>query len=134
MLIKYKLKDQIKIIASGKAIDAFDIVKFKALGADAIGMARSFMLSLGCIQARECNLDTCPVGVATQDEDLVEALVVEDKNVRVKNYHAKTILALKELVSAMGKSSINDITAKDVFRRNKAGDLSSLEQIYFSEN
>ncbi|TCI84681.1 FMN-binding glutamate synthase family protein [Tenacibaculum sp. M341] len=131
MLIKYNLKDQIKIIASGKAIDAFDIVKLKALGADAVGMARSFMLSLGCIQARECNLDTCPVGVATQNEDLVEALVVEDKNVRVKNYHNKTILALKEVVAAMGKNSIDEIEAKDVFRRNKAGDISSLEEIYY---
>lgn len=131
-LIKYNLKDQIKIIASGKAIDAFDIIKLKAMGADAIGMARSFMLSLGCIQARECNLDTCPVGVATQNEDLVEALVVEDKNVRVKNYHSKTILALKEMVSAMGKSSIKEIKAKDVFRRNRSGDLASLDEIYFS--
>ncbi len=131
-LKKYNLEHQIKIIASGKAIDAFDIIKLKALGADAIGMARSFMLSLGCIQARECNLDTCPVGVATQNEDLVEALVVEDKNVRVKNYHSKTILAVKEVVAAMGKHSIDEIEAKDVFRRNKAGDLTSLEEIYFS--
>ncbi len=132
-LIKYNLKNQIKIIASGKAIDAFDLVKLKAMGADAMGMARSFMLSLGCIQARECNLDTCPVGVATQDEDLVEALVVEYKNVRVKNYHDKTIAALKEMVSAMGKNSINDIEAKHVFRRNKAGDITSLDKIYFQE-
>jgi glutamate synthase domain-containing protein 2 len=131
-LIKYNLKDKIKIIASGKAIDAFDIIKFKAMGADAIGMARSFMLSLGCIQARECNLDTCPVGVATQDEDLVEALVVENKNVRVKNYHANTIAAVKEVVSAMGKKSIDDVLAKDVFRRNKAGNITSLEDIYFN--
>ncbi|WP_075342005.1 FMN-binding glutamate synthase family protein [Tenacibaculum agarivorans] len=132
-LVKYNLKDQIKIIASGKAIDAFDIVKLMAIGADAIGMARSFMLSLGCIQARECNLDTCPVGVATQDEDLVEALVVADKNVRVKNYHSKTILAVKEVVSAMGKSSIAEVGAKDIFRRNKAGDITSLSTIYFAE-
>ncbi|CAL2093051.1 Glutamate synthase domain-containing protein 2 [Tenacibaculum sp. 190524A05c] len=131
-LVKHKLKDQIKIIASGKAIDAFDIIKLKAMGADAIGMARSFMLSLGCIQARECNLDTCPVGVATQDEDLVEALVVADKNVRVKNYHAKTIAAVKEVVSSMGKKSIDEVTSKDIFRRNKAGDISSLEEIYFN--
>jgi Glutamate synthase domain 2 len=78
-LKQFKLRHEIKIIASGKIIDAFDIVKYLALGADAVGMARSFMLSLGCIQARECNLDTCPVGVATQDEDLNEALVVEQK-------------------------------------------------------
>ncbi|MDY0781102.1 FMN-binding glutamate synthase family protein [Tenacibaculum sp. IB213877] len=132
-LVKYNLKDQIKIIASGKAIDAFDIVKLKAMGADAVGMARSFMLSLGCIQARECNLDTCPVGVATQDEDLVEALVVEYKNVRVKNYHDKTIDALKEMVAAMGKNSINDIEAKHVFRRNKGGEITSFDKIYFTE-
>jgi len=129
-LQKYKLRDQIRIIASGKAIDAFDIVKFLALGADTVGMARSFMLSLGCIQARECNLDSCPVGVATQDEDLVEALVVGDKNIRVKNYHEKTIKAVKELVSAMGKNTIQEVTADDVFRRNKAGDIASLNEVY----
>ncbi|WP_275314714.1 FMN-binding glutamate synthase family protein [Tenacibaculum bernardetii] len=129
-LQKYQLKEQIKIIASGKAIDAFDIIKYKALGADVIGMARSFMLSLGCIQARECNLDTCPVGVATQDEDLVEALVVEDKNVRVKNYHIKTITAVKEVVAAMGKESISDIKAKHIFRRNKEEEITPLNVIY----
>lgn len=129
-LKKYKLKEQIKIIASGKAIDAFDVVKYLALGADVIGMARSFMLSLGCIQARECNLDTCPVGVATQDEDLVKALVVKYKNERVKNYHSKTIDAVKEVVAAMGKNTISDITSRHVFRRSKAGDIVSLDEIY----
>ncbi len=132
-LVKYKLKEQIKIIASGKAIDAFDIVKLMAMGADAVGMARSFMLSLGCIQARECNLDSCPVGVATQNEDLVEALVVEDKNIRVKNYHSKTIEAVKEVVAAMGKHAITEVQSKDVFRRNKAGDIVSLEEVYFKK-
>jgi len=117
-------------LASGKAIDAFDIVKFLALGADVVGMARSFMLSLGCIQARECNLDSCPVGVATQDEDLVEALVVGAKNIRVKNYHNKTVNAVKELVSAIGKHSIKEVKAKDVFRRNKAGNISSFDEVY----
>ena len=121
-------------MASGKAIDAFDVVKFLALGADTVGMARSFMLSLGCIQARECNLDTCPVGVATQDKDLGDALVVKSKNVRVKNYHNKTIKAVKELVSAMGKQSIQDVKAKDVYRRNKAGEITSFEEVYENDN
>jgi glutamate synthase domain-containing protein 2 len=130
-LKKYKLKDQIKIIASGKAIDAFDVVKYIALGADAIGMARSFMLSLGCIQARECNLDTCPVGVATQDDNLVKALVVEKKNVRVKNYHDKTILAVKEMVAAMGIDSISDVKPNQVFRRKEEEEIVSLEEVYY---
>lgn len=132
-LKKYGLRNQIKIIASGKAVDAFDVVKSLALGADAIGMARSFMLSLGCIQARECNLDTCPVGVATQNEDLVEALVVEYKNVRVKNYHEKTIAAVKEFVAAMGKKSISEVKPKHVFRRDKDGNITSFDKIYYKE-
>lgn len=131
LLKQYNLKHQIKIIASGKAVDAFDIVKYLALGADAIGMARSFMLSLGCIQARECNLDTCPVGVATQDEDLVEALVVAQKNVRVKNYHHKTIASVKEMVSVIGLDSIEDLQPNQVFRRRKDEEIVSLEEIYY---
>ncbi|WP_439128493.1 FMN-binding glutamate synthase family protein [Polaribacter sp.] len=131
LLVKYRLKNQIKIIASGKAVDAFDVVKLMALGADAVGMARSFMLSLGCIQARECNLDTCPVGVATQDEDLVKALVVEKKNIRVKNYHDKTIQSVKEMVAAMGLDSIANVKANQVFRRRKDEEVVSLEKVYF---
>ncbi|WP_299061867.1 FMN-binding glutamate synthase family protein [uncultured Polaribacter sp.] len=131
LLIKYNLKNQIKIIASGKAIDAFDIVKLIALGADSIAMARSFMLSLGCIQARECNLDSCPVGVATQDESLVKALVVEKKNVRVKNYHDETIAAVKGVVAAMGIASIADLKPNQVFRRKKAEEVVSFEKIYY---
>jgi len=133
LLIKHHLKEQVKIIASGKSVDAFDIVKNLALGADAIGMARSFMLSLGCIQARECNLDTCPVGVATQDEDLVKALVVEKKNERVKNYHDKTVVAVKEMVAAMGIISVADVKASDVFRREKDEKVASLEAIYYAK-
>lgn len=128
---KYNLKNQVKIIASGKAVDAFDIVKLLALGADTINMARSFMLSLGCIQARECNLDTCPVGVATQDPDLVKALVVQKKNIRVKNYHEKTILSLKDVVAAMGVSSFEELNASQVFRRTKNEKIVSLEEVYY---
>lgn len=131
LLEKYGLRKQIKIIASGKAVDAFDIVKLLALGADTINMARSFMLSLGCIQARECNLDTCPVGVATQDPDLVKALVVMKKNVRVRNYHDKTIQAVKEVVAAMGVDSISNLQPNQIFRRTKNEKVVSLEEVYY---
>ncbi|SHM77125.1 FMN-binding glutamate synthase family protein [Polaribacter sp. KT 15] len=131
-LLKHNLKNQIKIIASGKAVDAFDVVKYLALGADAVGMARSFMLSLGCIQARECNLDTCPVGVATQDEDLVKALVVEKKNVRVKNYHSKTVVAIKEIIAALGLHSISELAPNHIFRRIKDEEVVSLEEVYYN--
>ncbi len=128
-----KLKDKIRIIASGKAVNGFDIIKLLALGADTVSMARSFMLSLGCIQARECNLDSCPVGIATQNPDLVRALVVSKKYNRVKNFHAKTIDAVKEMIGVMGVDSIQKVTPKHVFRRLKDDKIVSLENVYFKE-
>ena len=132
-LEKYNLRNQIKIIASGKAMNAFDVVRLLALGADAVGMARSFMLSLGCIQARECNMDTCPVGVATQDEDLNKALVVAKKNVRVKNYHNETIKAIKEVVGAMGINDLSKLKPKHIFRRMEDDSIVNLEKAYERE-
>ena len=132
-LEKYNLRNQIKIIASGKAMNAFDVVRLLALGADAVGMARSFMLSLGCIQARECNMDTCPVGVATQDEDLNKALVVAKKNVRVRNYHNETIKAIKEVVGAMGLNDLSKLKPKHIFRRMEDDSIVNLEKAYERE-
>lgn len=114
-------------------MNAFDAVRLLALGADAVGMARSFMLSLGCIQARERNMDTCPVGVATQDEDLNKALVVAKKNVRVKNYHNETIKAIKEVVGAMGINDLSKLKPKHIFRRMEDDSIVNLEKAYERE-
>ncbi|MGB0428147.1 MAG: FMN-binding glutamate synthase family protein, partial [Flavobacteriales bacterium] len=126
----YGLKSKIKVIASGKAVDAFDVVRLLCLGADAVNMARSFMISVGCIQARECHTNTCPVGVATQDPKLAKALVVNKKNVRVKNYHEKTLVAIKEMVAAMGLDDIGELTQKHVFRRMDDHTIKSFEDLY----
>lgn len=133
LLEKYNLRSEIRIIASGKVADAFDLIKLLALGADTVNIARSFMLSLGCIQARECNTDTCPVGVATQNPKLVKALVVEKKNIRVKNYHNKTIDSLKEMVGAMGLEHIGHIHGGLVYRRLKNDKIYSFQTLYFAE-
>ena len=130
ILEKSNLRKQIKIIASGKAMNAFDVVRLLALGADAVGMARSFMLSLGCIQGRECNMDTCPVRVATQDEDLNEALVVAKKNIRVKNYHNETIKAIKEVAGAMGIDNLSNLNPTHIFRRMEDDSIVNLEKVY----
>ncbi len=134
LLEKYNLRSDIRVIASGKVADAFDIIKLLALGADTVNVARSFMLSLGCIQARECNTDTCPVGVATQNPKLVKGLVVEQKNIRVKNYHNKTIDTLKEMVGAMGIEDIAVLDSNHVYRRLKNDKIYSFKDLYFTEH
>ncbi|RZK15473.1 MAG: FMN-binding glutamate synthase family protein [Pedobacter sp.] len=98
----FDLKKHIKIIASGKVSSGFDLVKNIALGADMCNAARGMMFALGCIQALECNSNTCPTGVATQDQSLMKGLVVEDKTVRVKNFHNLTVASAVELLGAAG--------------------------------
>lgn len=112
------VRDKFKIIASGKASSSFDIIKLVSLGADIVNAARAFMFSMGCIQARECNMNTCPVGIATQNKELIKGLNPEDKKVRVYNYHKAVIHEIKELLAAMGKKSITEVSSNDIYLRN----------------
>lgn len=64
-LVGLGLRDQIKIVASGKLVSAFDMARMFALGADVCNMARGFMFSIGCIQAQACHTGKCPTGVTS---------------------------------------------------------------------
>jgi len=56
------------------------------VGADFINSARGFMFALGCIQALQCDKNTCPTGITTHNKRLQKGLDVEDKAERVRNY------------------------------------------------
>ena len=96
------LRKQIKIIAAGKITTGFHMARAIAVGADLCYSARGMMFALGCIQARRCNSNHCPVGVATQDPGLIRGLVPEDKAERVERYHHNTVHAFLELLGAAG--------------------------------
>ncbi|MEK7357057.1 MAG: glutamate synthase-related protein, partial [Bdellovibrionota bacterium] len=98
----FDLRKNIRIIASGKVMTGFNLFSRMALGADLCNTARGMMLALGCIQARQCNTNHCPTGVATSNPDLTYGLVPSDKKVRVANYQKHTIHAFAELVGAAG--------------------------------
>jgi glutamate synthase domain-containing protein 2 len=98
----FGLKEHIKIIASGKVATGFDLVRHFAMGADLCNCARGMMMALGCIQALECNKNTCPTGVATQDDSLMRGLVITDKKVRVANFHNETVDSAVQLMGAAG--------------------------------
>ena len=121
------LKKEIRVIGAGKIIDSYDIFRALSLGADGVNMARGFMFSLGCIQALECNLDTCPVGVATQNKELERGLVVADKYKRVYNFHRNTIKKFKEFVGSFGITYISDVDASMINRRD-AGKVINLRE------
>ena len=99
-LVGFDLKRDIKLIGSGKISTGFHIFRAISLGADLCYSARAMMMAVGCIQALECNKNTCPTGVATQNPKLVRALDVSDKKVRVANYHKETVESFVELMAA----------------------------------
>lgn len=117
LLKAYDLKKDIRILCSGKILTGFDIVRSISLGADACYSARGMMLSLGCIQALECNTNKCPAGVATQNPKLYKGLSVEDKYVRVASFHHETVHAVAEMLAAMGIDSSAKLDRNSVWRR-----------------
>ena len=97
-----RLRDRIRIGASGKIVSAFGMVRAMSLGADWCNSARGFMFALGCVQSRNCHTNRCPVGVATQNPRRQRALDVNDKAQRVYNFHRNTLKALAEVIAAAG--------------------------------
>jgi glutamate synthase domain-containing protein 2 len=126
----FDLKQHIKIIAAGKIFTGFHIVRALAIGADACYSARAMMLALGCIQALECNKNTCPVGVATNDKNLKGGLVVSDKKVRVANFQKQTLTAFVELMGAAGIDNPSDINRYHIHRRIIMNRHETYEDVY----
>ncbi|AWM14072.1 FMN-binding glutamate synthase family protein [Flavobacterium sediminis] len=113
----FGLKNEIKIIASGKVVSGFDIIRALSLGADLCNSARGMMMALGCIQALECHANTCPTGVATQDPDLVKGLVPQEKSVRVAQYQKETVHSALELMASAGLHHPDEVTRDVVSTR-----------------
>jgi glutamate synthase domain-containing protein 2 len=129
-LVGFGLKDEIKLIASGKIFTGFHIARALALGADMVSCARAMMMAIGCIQALECNTNSCPVGVATQDKTLMSGLDVNDKSVRVANFHRKTLKSFTELIAAAGVNSPEKLERKHINRRIGMNLIKKYDEIF----
>jgi glutamate synthase domain-containing protein 2 len=132
-LEEFDLSKHIKILAAGKIITGFDILKVLSLGASACYSSRGMMFALGCVQALICDSGKCPVGVTTQNPALYKGLDPADKGVRVFNFHSNTIKATQEMMEACGFSDIQSIHASKFFRRVDETSTKSFEDIYFKK-
>ena len=126
----FDLKKEIKIICSGKISSGFDIIKILSLGGDVCNSARGMMFALGCIQALECNTNTCPTGIATQNQKLIKGLVVNDKKHRVANFHHQTVKSAIELMAAAGIDHPEKIGRAIIHRRINSTNIETYEQTY----
>ena len=124
------LRDRVKVGASGKIVSAYDIARICALGADWCNMARPFMFSLGCIQAKDCASGHCPTGIATMDPKRYRALDIKSRASRVYNFQKNTRFALKELLEATGITHPNQLTRRHIVRRLSGSQIKLADQIY----
>lgn len=129
-LVGFDLKKEVKLFASGKIVSGFDIFRAISLGADACYSARAMMMALGCIQALECNKNSCPVGVATQRPELVKGLDVNDKKVRVANFHKETVHSFIGLMGAAGIDNPDKINRSHVTMRISPFNTRTYDEIF----
>jgi glutamate synthase domain-containing protein 2 len=111
-LKKIGARERVKIIASEKVLTPDDATLLFALGADYVTMARAFMMTAGCIRARECsgaNGRHCPVGLATQDKKKRASFLVGQKAHRVANYHRHMLEGIRGLMAIMGVRTLSEL-------------------------
>ncbi|MFD1862833.1 FMN-binding glutamate synthase family protein [Planococcus chinensis] len=129
VLREYGVRDQVKLIASGKLITPDKAAIALAMGADLVQIARGFMISVGCIMAEVCHTNTCPAGVATTDPDLQSGLVVEEKMYRTTNYVTSLRAGLFNIAAAAGVDSPTKLERKHILFKDGNGRISDVENM-----
>ena len=129
-LIGFGVRQNIKIISSGKIISGFHLVKNMALGADLCNSARGMMLALGCVHSLICNTNKCPSGVATQNPKFTNGLVVSDKAERVAKFHNNTVHATAEIIASGNLAHTSVLNRSHIYRRINQFEIKRYDQIF----
>ncbi len=114
LLHEYGLRERISVIASGKLLVPGKVAWAIAVGADFVVSARGFMFALGCIQALQCNKNTCPTGITTHNPMLQRGLVPQDKAIRVANFAHEINHNVSLIAHACGVSQSRALTREHV--------------------
>ena len=109
-LVLNRLRGRIAVQVDGQMKTGRDVVIGAILGADEFGFATAPLVVEGCIMMRKCHLNTCPVGVATQDPVLRKKF--EGKPEHVVNYFFHVAEEARELMAQLGVRSINELIGK----------------------
>ena len=129
-LTGFGIRQHIRVIASGKILSGFHLVKILALGADTCNSARGMMLALGCVHSLTCNSNDCPTGVATQNPKLFRGLVVSDKSQRVAQFHEKTVHATAEIIASAGMCHTDELNRTNIYRRTSQNCIQRYDQVF----
>ena len=129
-LKQYGLRDRIKVNASGKMINPTEVAWAMCMGTDFVSTARGPMFALGCIQALQCNKNTCPTGITTHDNDLQKGLVVENKQKRVAYYLKNLEKEIRIIANSCGVKRPRDLNRGHARVMVSHGKSKTLEELY----
>jgi glutamate synthase domain-containing protein 2 len=129
-LTEYGLRDRVRVIGSGKLIIPEDVAWALCMGADFVTSARGFMFALGCIQALQCNKNTCPTGITTHNERLQRGLHPPDKAERVAAYVRNMVKEVGIIAHACGVRSPSELNRSHARVVQDSGLSVGLDQLY----
>ena len=109
-LLLNELRERVRIEADGKLMSGRDVAIAALLGAEEFGFATAPLVTLGCVMMRVCNLDTCPVGVATQNEELRKRF--KGKPEYVVNFMYFIAQELREIMAKLGFRKVDDMIGR----------------------
>jgi glutamate synthase (NADPH/NADH) large chain len=135
-LVLNGLRGQVYLQTDGQLKTGHDIIVAAMLGAEEYGFATSALIVLGCIMMRKCHLNTCPVGVATQNEELRKKFIGRSEYlINYFNFLAEEVrehlasLGVKSLDEIVGRSDLLKYVKSDINKKVEKIDLSRL--LYF---
>ena len=129
-LVEHGLRDRVRVIASGKMVTPADIAWALCVGADFVASARGFMFALGCIQALQCNRNTCPTGITTHNPRLQRGLDPLDKAVRVGHYVRNTVREVGMIAHSCGVPNPRRLARNHCRIVMPSGSSMPLDEIY----
>ena len=108
----------VSLIITGGLRDSSDFAKALALGADAVSIATSALVAIGCKQYKVCHMGTCPMGIATQDETLRKNFDIEESSKRLTNYLEVVKEELKTFGRITSHKDIHELNVNDLVTTN----------------
>ncbi|WP_305767504.1 glutamate synthase large subunit [Candidatus Epulonipiscium viviparus] len=122
-LVLNQLRDKIQLEADSKMMSGRDLAIAAILGAEQFSFATGALIALGCVMMRVCNLDTCPMGIATQNPVLRERFA--GKPEYVENFMLFMARDLREYMARLGVRSVKELTGHVEFLRQKTEGVSA---------
>ncbi|MFQ3580048.1 MAG: glutamate synthase large subunit, partial [Bacteroidales bacterium] len=116
-LVRNKLRSRIVVQTDGKLMTGKDLAIAAFLGAEEWGISTAALIAEGCIMMRKCHLNTCPVGVATQDKDLRK--LFSGRVEHVVNLFTFLAEELREIMAELGFRKVNEMVGQVDFLRQR---------------